>query len=509
MKQIFFTTLLLFLFRTVNSYHAQELPAFSRSDYYHDYNIRDFALGDFNSDGIVDIAAIKSEIGIAIFLGNGDGTFTEYETLVCTINNLTRTIVSDDFNCDGNLDLLINTSIFWGNGNGEFESKPIERDISGSNTISGDCNNDNIPDLIVGVNKAQENINKLGVFLGNGEGIFGESLDYTIPQKTGLIPVSIGDFNNDGNVDVVITYNCYIDEYGGTCKTCKRARIGIVEVCRYTALLFGNGDGTFDGNYVDISIGSPYEPVLQFLGDYNRDGNLDVLSKNNRFEMHLGNGEGSFQRGWLYERTWPNGSWANGAYSFIIDADQDSLLDIVSLGVKSIEEDNSETFSFMKGNGDGSFGEEIVGTIYGNTIEGIYKILVNDINQDNREDFIALNWKDGAILSIYLNEGITGVEDDAEINPLSFKLLQNYPNPFNQSTTIPFTLEKSSFIEIVIYDLLGQKVSTLISRNFEPGLHQVTWNSMDDENQRVGSGVYLYCLKANQRSIINKLIFMP
>jgi hypothetical protein len=76
--------------------------------------------------------------------------------------------------------------------------------------------------------------------------------------------------------------------------------------------------------------------------------------------------------------------------------------------------------------------------------------------------------------------------------PLCYELNQNYPNPFNPTTTIEFSLPKKSKVEIDIFNLLGQKVNSLIEdKILEPGYHSVTWDASG-----VASGVYFYRLQA-------------
>ena len=71
----------------------------------------------------------------------------------------------------------------------------------------------------------------------------------------------------------------------------------------------------------------------------------------------------------------------------------------------------------------------------------------------------------------------------------SFDLLQNYPNPFNPSTTIQFTLPRTSDVKIEIYDLLGNKVKQLVDGRYEAGVHSVTLNASD-----LAAGVYFYSM---------------
>ncbi len=84
---------------------------------------------------------------------------------------------------------------------------------------------------------------------------------------------------------------------------------------------------------------------------------------------------------------------------------------------------------------------------------------------------------------------VTGVDEYPASLPLEYHLSQNYPNPFNPSTTIRYTLAKDSKAKIVVYDLLGNEVATLINANLKAGDHTIEWNT---ENR--ASGIYIFKL---------------
>ena len=88
--------------------------------------------------------------------------------------------------------------------------------------------------------------------------------------------------------------------------------------------------------------------------------------------------------------------------------------------------------------------------------------------------------------------------DNDELEQISLcKLYQNYPNPFNPSTNIDFFLKKPVNVKLTIYNLKGQKVKTLISKNMKKGFHSVNWNGTNDNNKKISSGVYLYKMNIN------------
>ncbi len=96
----------------------------------------------------------------------------------------------------------------------------------------------------------------------------------------------------------------------------------------------------------------------------------------------------------------------------------------------------------------------------------------------------------------------TGIETTTII-PQEFSLDQNYPNPFNPATTIPFKLEKSGFVRLEVFNLLGQKVATLLNEFRLPGEHTVSWDASD-----LQSGLYIYKLSVNGFADAKKMILL-
>ncbi|MEN3039314.1 MAG: FlgD immunoglobulin-like domain containing protein, partial [Candidatus Kryptonium sp.] len=83
-----------------------------------------------------------------------------------------------------------------------------------------------------------------------------------------------------------------------------------------------------------------------------------------------------------------------------------------------------------------------------------------------------------------------------EVLPLDYMLYQNYPNPFNPGTEIKFDIPEYSSVKIIVWNVLGQKVKTLVEANLDPGRKTVRWDGRDDQGNFVGSGVYFYTMYA-------------
>ena len=108
---------------------------------------------------------------------------------------------------------------------------------------------------------------------------------------------------------------------------------------------------------------------------------------------------------------------------------------------------------------------------------------------------------------------ISAVAPDNDLIPGTFALNQNYPNPFNPSTTIKFSVAKSSFADVAVFDVLGRRIATLASEEMKPGFYTTTWNGADDNGVAVSSGVYYVRMVATggqnvNFSAVQKLLLM-
>ena len=90
----------------------------------------------------------------------------------------------------------------------------------------------------------------------------------------------------------------------------------------------------------------------------------------------------------------------------------------------------------------------------------------------------------------------------------SFTLLQNYPNPFNPSTTIEYQIPKAGDVEVNIYNIAGQLIRTIESSFKIAGSYKVNWNSRNDFNQNVASGIYILSVKYKNSFLTKKLILI-
>lgn len=108
----------------------------------------------------------------------------------------------------------------------------------------------------------------------------------------------------------------------------------------------------------------------------------------------------------------------------------------------------------------------------------------------------------------YDNQRPRAVEEKPTFSPPQFTLEQNYPNPFNPGTFIQYKLPRDEKVVLKIYNLLGQKIRTLVDREQKAGVHKIRWDGKDDLGREVASGIYFYKIKAGSFTKTRKMLLL-
>jgi len=355
----------------------------------------DLRKGDFNADGIIDLATANADSDtVSILLGNGvngigNGTFGGADNY--TSGNQPAGLAIGFFNDDDILDIVAtneladNVSVLLGKGtgasaNGTFATPSSV--VAGTNLTSittGDFNEDGIVDLATTDDFTQ----KVSIYLGNGVGTVGNgtyapSVDYTV----GVQPrcVRTGDFNEDGVVDLVTT------NFGSnTISVLLGSGMG------------GNGDGTF---FSSVSYSAGQLPYAVVTGDFNVDGITDLVVSN--YEMPhvsvlLGNGSGGQGNGTFAPR-FASSSGTGPRSVATADFNGDTILDLVTANRGSFD------LTVKIGLGDGTFG----GPTSFATGSDPAAVLTGDFNGDGITD-IAASREGANVVTVLLGLGSGGI----------------------------------------------------------------------------------------------------
>ena len=98
--------------------------------------------------------------------------------------------------------------------------------------------------------------------------------------------------------------------------------------------------------------------------------------------------------------------------------------------------------------------------------------------------------------------------DEDPLLPSSYYLYNNYPNPFNPITNISYDLLEESFVNITIYDMLGNVVNNLVNTKQSSGYKSIQWNATNNRNEPVSAGLYLYTIQAGDFRQTKKMILL-
>tara|TARA_B110000438_G_scaffold36662_1_gene36416 strand:+ start:35 stop:913 length:879 start_codon:yes stop_codon:yes gene_type:complete len=101
-----------------------------------------------------------------------------------------------------------------------------------------------------------------------------------------------------------------------------------------------------------------------------------------------------------------------------------------------------------------------------------------------------------------------GVDNRSETLPQGFAFEQNFPNPFNPITTLRYELPEDSFVDVMVYDMLGNVVSNLINANQSSGYKSIQWDATNNQGEPVSAGVYLYKIQAGDFVDTKKMILL-
>jgi hypothetical protein len=432
--------------------------------------------GDLNNDGWSDLVAPCEQTSDARVFLSSSGTFSATGMVKEALVNgfVPSPNEGADFDNDGEIDMVIgNTggnyaSILFGDGTGDFPSARKTSVLCGNSVRGvgvGDFNGDGWDDFVT----ANRFGNNLSIVLNDGDGTFAAA----VAKETGAsneYTIAIADANNDGLQDI------FCGTFGSP---------------YYMVVLLGDGNGGFTAQTPVAEGGSPWQSVV---GDFNRDGNVDVASCNsNDSEIGVlyGNGSGGF----------------TGAVQIVncdqtplaIDAgdiDGDGDLELVT---SNYQGGNWNIFSYNFGNG--TWGDK---KVLSASSAGSCAIL-HDRDRDGDLDLSGLDEIDDWI---YFYEN-TGPASDVPGTPApAIALLQNEPNPFNPTTSIRFDIDRDAMLDLSVYDASGAYVATLASGAYPRGAHHVRWNGTDARGVRVASGVYFYRLTATGRTLTRKMVLL-
>ncbi len=438
-----------------------------------------------------------------------------------------------DFDNDGDLDLAVGCyhsqsyppyddwrNFVLLNNDGQLESTPSWYSTDSRSTCSikwADFNGDGYLDLFAA--NGDFSLDPNVIYFGSADGL-ATTPSWVVSDNTWTLSVAPFDFDQDGDIDLAT------------------ANQGVYPIYNRPIYLYYNNGNGLDYTPAWQSSDSSISQVVSW-GDIDGDGWYDLgVAKWSNFQTCVyPNNQGSMQAtpNWMVSP-----SFADGALGFA-DVDGDSypemavggseptrLYDNVDgvLGTTPIWQSNNSfhgTQELAWGDIDGD-GDPDLATVQFSTrelrvylnVDGVLEstpswvyqagsvgtsLAFGDVNGDGLLD-LAMGLSGQPCVLVFLNTGSVSV-DEKPSKPESYTLSQNYPNPFNAATLIKYEITRPSDVRIEIYDLLGNKVETLVSEYQEAGTHSVVWNGKDSP-----SGVYFYKIKAGNFSDSRRMLLL-
>ncbi|CAF1192554.1 unnamed protein product [Adineta ricciae] len=320
---------------------------------------------DINNDTQLDIISACGGLdSVSVFLGYGNGSFTEQITSFVGLGSYPWYAVTGDFNKDGQLDVASanygrgDIGVAYGYGNGSFGNLQTYSTGIGSNPTHvqiSDFNSDSWLDIIT----TDENRNSVGIFYGYSDGTFASMSIVPNEELSRVYGVAIGDFNNDKKLDFTITNNANQD----------------------MIVFLASGAEPFGGQ-TTFAVGEGSHPSSVVIGHFNNDSQLDIALTNsgtNSIGVMLGYGNRMFSNVKIYpiDNFYPL-SLAIG------DFNDDSVTDIV------VVNPDNDNIVILIGYGDGSFFTLI--TYSTGPSSHPISVAVGDFNRDEQLDLVVANF---------------------------------------------------------------------------------------------------------------------
>jgi hypothetical protein len=516
------------VFRNDNGYFT-DVTAQSGIDFTGD-GMKSVVWGDFDNDGNRDVFLTSWQQGNRLYRNNGNGTFTNITPssgIVIPGHFQTVTAAWGDINKDGFIDLYIGNYgniegageqpnyLYKNNGNSTFTDITISSGTKDSlykkplAIVMFDYDMDGWQDIYIAMDKHQRSTlyRNLGNETFEDVTFFSGTMCYF-----DAMGIAVGDYNHDGWLDMhvsngppgnatfrnngngtftnvavptntTVNKECwgvsFIDyDNDGWCDLYATASAGI-DMC--DVLFRNNHNSTFSNIGYGIGVSDSTYTYGTAKADFNNDGYMDICATMSR---------------------------DSSAYVYMSSGGSNNWIKLKCTGTQS----NRDAFgTVVTAYAGGEMNRQVIlgGSSY---LSSDDTELIFGIGSSDKADSIVIHWTNGQVdrsFNILKNgrytaiegSGVIGVQPISNEVPFAYHLFQNYPNPFNPVTKIRFSLPRSGYVTLKVFDISGRLVSTIVNHEMQAGTFEADFNASG-----IASGVYFYKITTGSFSSTKKMI---
>ena len=475
-----------------------------------DYDVvngpRSVFCADLDNDNYLDLAV--ANVYVSILTNDGSGGFPD--RVDYDVGDYPLSVFCADLDNDNDLDLAVanwssnNVSILKNDGYGGFPDRVDygvgERPRS---VFCADLDNDNDLDLAV-ANSVSDNVS---ILTNDGNGVFPDRLDYDVGDD----PYSVfcADLDNDNDIDLAVANMnsgtvsilrnifVFIDYVPGDVNMDDIVDTGDVIFLIDYLFRFGLPPAIMDAADVNGSCATDIADVVYLINYLFRDGPAPVYG--------CTDSDGLNRTSQLREEIAINATLQNGITTISI------VSPIELLGLQLELSSPTQVKPLLLTN-DGL--DLVHGYQNGSLRIGLLDLDGGETISAGKHRLIQMKGKCRLISALVCDKSCAAwkvsTKNTMEGNtlPLTYALHQNYPNPFNPQTVIQYALPRACEVQITIYNMLGQKVKTLVDGYQDAGYKRVEWNGRNGRGEEIASGIYFYRIKAGDFVDSKKMVIL-
>jgi hypothetical protein len=470
---------------------------------------------DFTGDDLEELVVVDALGNITLL----DSSAEELQETINNQENLWRSFSVGDINNSGNKEIVIASrtgKILVIDQQGDLLFSYDECGQQILTPVLSDLNNDGSLQIIsLGLDK--------NLYVLNSLGELSEGYPVQLPH-TSIADLAVADLNDDGYNEIIIGSldgNLYALNYNGTFLDGFPVSLGSGVISAPIVLDNKNiAVGTTNNKLFLVSPEGEivFEKTLSnristeiIAADFLNDGELELAFITNNGTAHLLNQNGEYLDGWPQS--------FNELFSqppLAVDLNNDGFVNFIAYSsggrVYALHNDGSSVDSFPVPLNTSLTAPALIADIDN---DGDWDIILTTSAGVTVVDYKGAKGSNTPWLLYRGNTYRTGfygdnttTNSDIPVSDYTTAMKQNYPNPFNPDTRIDFSLKEDASVVLEVFNIKGQRVTTLVNEDLPAGNHSVVWRGTNSENRSVASGIYFYRLVSPEKTITKKMLLV-